>query len=75
MENTIENKAKFFARYWGENVLRFRNSDETHVVTGRELDHLMMGDYLILNLEQCIEIDGLTIQDQINYGWLQILRK
>lgn len=26
MENTLENKAKFFAQYWGQNILRYHNA-------------------------------------------------
>lgn len=27
MENTLENKAKFFAQYWGQEILKYENSD------------------------------------------------
>ena len=30
MENTLENKAKFFAHYWNQKVLNFNNSSAIH---------------------------------------------
>ena len=37
MENTLENKAKFFAQYWGQKVLTRPNSDNKKWVLGDEV--------------------------------------
>lgn len=37
MENTIENKAKFFAQYWGQNVLTRPNCGNKKWIIGEEV--------------------------------------
>lgn len=37
MENTLENKAKFFAQYWGQNVLTRPKSDNKKWILGEEV--------------------------------------
>lgn len=37
MKNTLENKAKFFAQYWGQNVLTRPKSDNKKWILGEEV--------------------------------------
>ena len=47
MENTLENKAKFFAQYWGQHVLYF-SSDFLRKIDNLTLDSIENDDYLEL---------------------------
>ena len=50
MENTLQNKACFFAQYWGQDVLMVVLNNGTHVraKVGASLDLCNEGDYLEL---------------------------
>lgn len=48
MENSLENKAKLFAQYWGQAVQRYGNNFYTKVVNSFIDDSLLVGDYLLL---------------------------
>ena len=47
LENTLENKAKFFAQYWGQHVLYF-SSDFLRKIDSLTLDSVENDDYLEL---------------------------
>lgn len=47
LENTLENKARFFAQYWGQHVLYF-SSDFLRKIDNLTLDSIENDDYLEL---------------------------
>ena len=65
-ENTLENKAKFFAQYWGQHVLYF-SSDFLRKIDNLTLNSIENDDFLELkplsqisdkDLEKCLKILG-----------------
>ena len=63
LENTLENKAKFFAQYWGQHVLYF-SSDFLRKIDNLTLDSIENDDFLELKpLSQISDedvIQGIT---------------
>jgi len=49
MENTLQNKAKFFAQYWFQLVQRYGNDYNLKQVNAFIEESLLEGDYLFLN--------------------------
>lgn len=64
-ENTLENKAKFFAQYWGQHVLYF-SSDFLRKIDNLTLDSVENDDYLELKpLSQISDEDASKVCDLI----------
>lgn len=64
-ENTLENKAKFFAQYWGQHVLYF-SSDFLRKIDSLTLDSVENDDYLELKpLSQISDEDASKVCDLI----------
>ena len=60
-ENTLENKAKFFAQYWGQHVLYF-TSDFLRKIDNLTLDSIENDDYLELKpLSQISDEDAINV--------------
>lgn len=74
MENTVENKAKFFAQYWGQRVLSVKQSDggrDKWVVDGDVLNEIkgFKNDYLELKtLSQITDEDSIEVGKIITKG-------
>ena len=67
MENTLENKAKFFAQYWGQKIVRMLRSDGLTIVNGRNLDRNISVSCLELKpLSQISDEDAITLKLFIN---------
>ena len=65
LENTLENKAKFFAQYWGQYVLYF-TSDFLRKIDNLTLDSVENDDYLELKpLSQISDEDASKVCDLI----------
>ena len=64
LENTLENKAKFFAQYWGQHVLYF-SSDFLRKIDNLTLDSIENDDYLELK-----HISQISDEDAINVAKL-----
>ena len=63
-ENTLENKAKFFAQYWGQHVLYF-SSDFLRKIDNLTLDSVENDDYLELKpLSQISDEDAIKISKE-----------
>ena len=62
-QNTLENKAKFFAQYWGQHVLYF-SSDFLRKIDSLTLVGIENDDYLELK-----PISKITDEDAINLGY------
>lgn len=64
MENTLENKTKFFAQYWGQQVLSWSGDTSSHRfnIIGKSNLPIRKGDYLELKPlsaisdEECLQI-------------------
>ena len=67
LENTLENKAKFFAQYWGQHVLYF-SSDFLRKIDNLTLDSIENDDYLELK-----HISQISNKDVINLGYGNML--
>ena len=67
-ENTLENKAKFFAQYWGQHVLYF-SSDFLRKVDNLTLDSVENDDYLELKPLSQISDEDLIQLTYIPEGW------
>jgi len=48
MENNLENKAKFFAQYWGQRVLSIHNSTYLFVIQDMKQKDVSENDWLVL---------------------------
>ena len=60
-QNTLENKAKFFAQYWGQHVLYF-SSDFLRKIDNLTLDSIENDDYLELKpLSQVSDEDAIEL--------------
>ena len=60
-ENTLENKARFFAQYWGQHVLYF-SSDFLRKIDNLTLDSIENDDFLELKpLSQISDEDAIEI--------------
>ena len=60
-ENTLENKAKFFAQYWGQHVLYF-SSDFLRKIDNLTLDSVENDDYLELKpISQISNNDAIEV--------------
>ena len=66
-ENTLENKAKFFAQYWGQHVLYF-TSDFLRKIDNLTLDSVENDDFLELK-----PISKISDEEVINLGYGNIL--
>lgn len=62
-ENTLENKAKFFAQYWGQHVLYF-SSDFLRKIDNLTLDSVENDDFLELK-----PISKISDEEAINLGY------
>ena len=60
-QNTLENKARFFAQYWGQQVQRYENNNYKKVVNGFIETNLQDKDYLLLK-----PISKITDEDAIS---------
>jgi len=106
MENTLENKAKFFAQYWGQEVvplmgdlakvdglfLNWAPKDEScfiqlkplSSITDEDAKKLGYSSPLLLKKHSSFHVDelrglgyalwwhGLSIEKQIEYGWIKL---
>ena len=64
-QNTLENKARFFAQYWGQHVLYF-SSDFLRKIDNLTLDSVENDDYLELKpLSQISDEDASKVCDLI----------
>ena len=63
-QNTLENKARFFAQYWGQHVLYF-SSDFLRKIDNLTLDSIENDDYLELK-----HISQISDEDAINVAKL-----
>lgn len=84
MKNTLENKAKFFAQYWGQKVFEYKKSSHPQPVTIRsntilyskeESSHLVLKPLSSITDEDAIEViklcEGYVSEDlefRIRYG-------
>lgn len=62
-QNTLENKARFFAQYWGQYVLYF-SSDFLRKIDNLTLDSVENDDFLELK-----PLSHITDEDAINLGY------
>ena len=70
LENTLENKAKFFAQYWGQYVLYF-TSDFLRKIDNLTLDSVENDDYLELKpLSQISDEDAIEVSKIFGIGHL-----
>ena len=70
LENTLENKAKFFAQYWGQYVLYF-TSDFLRKIDNLTLDSVENDDYLELKpLSQISDEDAIEVSKIFGLGHL-----
>ena len=74
MKNTLENKAKFFAQYWGQEVLFHNNLNQNLIIHGYNLFNLPLEEYFLelkplssISDDDAIEVAKLA--HQINDGW------
>ena len=68
LENTLENKAKFFAQYWGQYVLYF-TSDFLRKIDNLTLDSVENDDYLELKpLSQISDEDAIEVSKIFGLG-------
>lgn len=79
MENTIENKAKFFALYWGQDIMKYYFEDETfHIIQGfmhpnyLKASHLQLNPISQISDEDAIEVASIILNKKINP--LQLIR-
>lgn len=69
-QNTLENKAKFFAQYWGQHVLYF-SSDFLRKIDNLTLDSIENDDYLELKpLSQISDEDAIEVSKIFGLGHL-----
>jgi len=75
MENTKENKGKFFAQYFGQKVLCSGSNDVIFEVIGMDLkDDLNESDYLQLTpLSQITDEDAIEVAEIINISNYDII--
>ena len=71
MKNTPENKAKFFAQYWGQKILKGIPSDEPSLgcrrVWAKNIDRGIVASYLELKpLSQITDEDALKVWEMMN---------
>ena len=70
LENTLENKAKFFAQYWGQYVLYF-TSDFLRKIDNLTLDSIENDDYLELkHISQISDEDAIEVSKIFGLGHL-----
>ena len=70
LENTLENKAKFFAQYWGQYVLYF-TSDFLRKIDNLTLDSVENDDYLELKpLSHISDEDAIEVSKIFGLGHL-----
>ena len=63
-QNTLENKVKFFAQYWGQHVLYF-SSDFLRKIDNLTLDSIENDDYLELKpLSQISDEDAIEVSKE-----------
>jgi len=63
MENTIDSKAKFFAQYWGQEVVKDENVDDLCEVSNIDLLNAEIKNYesyLVLNPLSMISVDDIS---------------
>lgn len=72
MENTLENKAKFFAQYWGQPVLMSNNDPKCYVIRVKfeHAEDIDINDYLELKPLSSITDEDL---DKTNYGCIEMI--
>lgn len=64
MENTLENKSKFFAQYWGQQVMSWSGDTSSHMfnIIGKSNFPIRKGDYLELTqLSQITDEDAFVL--------------
>ena len=67
-QNTLENKAKFFAQYWEQHVLYF-SSDFLRKIDNLTLDSIENDDYLELKpLSQISDEDAIEVSKIFGLG-------
>lgn len=64
-ENTLENKRKFFAQYWGQKILlHVIDDDDIHLLLNNEMDYDVKNWLLYLK-----PVSQISDEDAINLGY------
>lgn len=69
MEHTIENKAKFFALYWGQDVFRIKDGIDNpgkHIISNNYVDHLVLKNLSDITDKDAIEVFKIIGGEKIN---------
>lgn len=72
MENNLDNKAKFFAQYWGQAVMRYDTGNVIYGVEGKLVNTVDEKDYLQLKpLSSISDEDAIELWDKLylNNTW------
>lgn len=75
MQNTLDNKSKFFAQYWGQRILKLRPKLMVHVSEGWDIStpdsHIVLTPLSKITDEDAIEVARLHYGDGQNYVTLK----
>lgn len=77
MDNTIKNKARFFALYWGQNIIRIKGNTSKIIVCSTYIrpSLLRVGSYLELKpLSSLSNGDAIRFFDLSKYNKIEIIR-
>lgn len=69
MENTLENKAKFFAQYWGQEVF-----SKTHGATTHILDYVRLGSISDISVIELKPLSQISDEDAIEVAKICLIQ-